>query len=59
QETTRVLAQAALYGKRDELKGLKENVIVGSLVPCGTGLREFQQIKVLPKIEEEEQYLAA
>ncbi len=59
QETTRVLAQAALYGKKDELKGLKENVIVGSLVPCGTGLREFQQIKVLPKIEEEEQYLAA
>ena len=59
QETTRVLAQAALYGRRDELKGLKENVIVGSLVPCGTGLREFQQIKVLSKIEEEEEYLAA
>mgnify|MGYP000437834576 CR=1 FL=1 len=59
QETTRVLAQAALYGRRDELKGLKENVIVGSLIPCGTGFREFQQIKVLSKIEEEEEYLAA
>ncbi len=59
QETTRVLSQAALYGKRDELKGLKENVIVGSLIPCGTGFREFQKIKILPKIEEEEEYLAA
>ncbi|MEN3044586.1 MAG: DNA-directed RNA polymerase subunit beta' [Candidatus Hydrothermales bacterium] len=59
QETTRVLSQSALYGKRDELKGLKENVIVGSLIPCGTGLRDFQQIKILPKIKEEERYIAA
>jgi DNA-directed RNA polymerase subunit beta' len=38
QETTRVLTEAAVQGKRDELRGLKENVIVGRLVPAGTGL---------------------
>ena len=37
QETTRVLTEAATQGKRDKLIGLKENVIVGRLVPCGTG----------------------
>ena len=37
QETTRVLTEAAVTGKRDELKGLKENVIVGRLIPAGTG----------------------
>ena len=37
QETTRVLTEAAVSGKRDSLMGLKENVIVGRLVPCGTG----------------------
>ena len=38
QETTRVLTEAAIMGKRDELRGLKENVIVGRLIPGGTGL---------------------
>ena len=38
QETTRVLTEAAIMGKRDELRGLKENVIVGRLIPAGTGL---------------------
>src|SRR5450830_297771 len=38
QETTRVLTEAAILGKRDELRGLKENVIVGRLIPAGTGL---------------------
>ena len=38
QETTRVLTEAAVYGKRDDLRGLKENVIVGRLIPAGTGL---------------------
>jgi DNA-directed RNA polymerase subunit beta' len=38
QETTRVLTEAAVMGKRDELRGLKENVIVGRLIPAGTGL---------------------
>ena len=37
QETTRVLTEAAIMGKRDELRGLKENVIVGRLIPAGTG----------------------
>ena len=58
QETTKVLAMAAISGKRDELKGLKENVIVGSLIPAGTGLKKYRRIRVvskeeLPKAEEE------
>jgi DNA-directed RNA polymerase subunit beta' len=46
QETTRVLTEAATYGKTDNLEGLKENVIVGRLIPAGTGgqLRRFQKI---------------
>jgi DNA-directed RNA polymerase subunit beta' len=46
QETTRVLTEAATYGKNDTLEGLKENVIVGRLIPAGTGgqLRRFQKI---------------
>lgn len=43
QETTRVLTEAAVSGKRDELRGLKENVIVGRLVPAGTGLASHLQ----------------
>lgn len=46
QETTKVLAEAAVSGKRDELLGLKENVIVGHLIPAGTGLREYENIIV-------------
>src|SRR5690606_36350286 len=38
QETTRVLTEAAIMGKRDDLRGLKENVIVGRLIPAGTGM---------------------
>src|SRR4029077_20213687 len=46
QETTRVLTDAAVHGKRDSLEGLKENVIVGRLIPAGTGsyLRGLQRI---------------
>ncbi|WP_459782641.1 hypothetical protein, partial [Photobacterium sp. R1] len=43
QETTRVLTEAAVAGKRDELRGLKENVIVGRLIPAGTGFSYHQQ----------------
>ncbi|URL02110.1 DNA-directed RNA polymerase subunit beta' [Avibacterium sp. 20-126] len=43
QETTRVLTEAAVAGKRDELRGLKENVIVGRLIPAGTGFAYHQQ----------------
>jgi DNA-directed RNA polymerase subunit beta' len=53
QETTKVLAEAAIYGKKDYLKGLKENVIVGSLIPAGTGFREFQKLQVISEEEEE------
>ncbi len=45
QETTRVLTEAAIMGKRDELRGLKENVIVGRLIPAGTGLAYHQARK--------------
>jgi DNA-directed RNA polymerase subunit beta' len=51
QETTKVLNEAAVAGKRDDLMGLKENVIVGHLIPAGTGLREFQRIIVGSKDE--------
>ncbi|GGA88351.1 DNA-directed RNA polymerase subunit beta' [Ornithinibacillus halotolerans] len=53
QETTRVLTDAAIKGKRDELLGLKENVIIGKLVPAGTGMQRYRKIQ-LPAIEEEE-----
>lgn len=46
QETTRVLTDAAIKGKRDELLGLKENVIIGKLVPAGTGMQRYRQIKI-------------
>jgi DNA-directed RNA polymerase subunit beta' len=46
QETTKVLSEAAIRGKRDELKGLKENVIVGHLIPAGTGQRRLQPVIV-------------
>ncbi|MGY6742138.1 MAG: DNA-directed RNA polymerase subunit beta' [Cecembia sp.] len=46
QETTKVLSEAAIRGKRDELLGLKENVIVGHLIPAGTGQRNFKSIIV-------------
>lgn len=45
QETTRVLTDAAIKGKRDELLGLKENVIIGKLVPAGTGMPQYRNIK--------------
>jgi DNA-directed RNA polymerase subunit beta' len=47
QETTRVLTEAATSGKRDELLGLKENVIVGHLIPAGTGFRAHRDIEVV------------
>ncbi len=47
QETTRVLTEAAIMGKRDELRGLKENVIVGRLIPAGTGLAYHQARKAM------------
>lgn len=49
QETTRVLTDAAIKGKRDELLGLKENVIIGKLVPAGTGMQRYR--KAEPVVE--------
>ena len=46
-ETTRVLTEAAISGKTDELRGLKENVIVGRLIPAGTGLSAYTRVEVL------------
>ena len=51
QETTKVLNEAAVRGKRDYLKGLKENVIVGHKIPAGTGLREYDDYIVGSKEE--------
>ncbi|WP_425481519.1 DNA-directed RNA polymerase subunit beta' [Alkalibaculum sporogenes] len=47
QETTRVLTDAAIKGKRDPLVGLKENVIIGKLVPAGTGVKSYRNVEIL------------
>ena len=54
QETTRVLTEAAIMGKRDDLRGLKENVIVGRLIPAGTGLAYHQARKAKEAMDEAE-----
>ena len=46
QETTRVLTEAAINGKVDYLRGLKENVIMGRLVPAGTGMEYYRRVKI-------------
>ena len=51
QETTKVLTEAALAGKSDELVGLKENVILGHLVPTGTGFRNYQKTRVRKNVD--------
>jgi DNA-directed RNA polymerase subunit beta' len=69
QETTKVLTDAAIEGKVDQLLGLKENVIIGKLIPAATGLKQYRQVEVKPsekiplsayrRPESEEQLLAA
>ncbi len=54
QETTRVLTEAAIMGKRDELRGLKENVIVGRLIPAGTGLAYHDARRAKEQMDDEE-----
>ncbi len=54
QETTRVLTEAAIKGKRDPLLGLKENVIIGKLVPAGTGMSRYRSIRVYTERDLEE-----
>ncbi len=54
QETTRVLTEAAINGKVDFLRGLKENVIMGRLIPAGTGMEYYRQVKIAGEDVEEE-----
>ena len=54
QETTRVLTEAAIMGKRDELRGLKENVIVGRLIPAGTGMAYHDARKIRENMDDAE-----
>ena len=54
QETTRVLTDAAIKGKKDPLIGLKENVIIGNLVPAGTGMPQYNNIEVYPTYHNDE-----
>ncbi|UYT08344.1 DNA-directed RNA polymerase subunit beta' [Treponema denticola] len=49
QETTKVLTNAAIAGSSDELRGLKENVIIGHLIPAGTGMKQYRDIKLFDK----------
>ena len=53
QETTRVLTEAAIKGKTDELIGLKENVIIGKLIPAGTGMKKYKTLKINTEKSEE------
>ncbi len=55
QETTRVLTEAAINGKTDYLLGLKENVIIGQLIPAGTGLEKYRSIRIKEKEETKEE----
>jgi DNA-directed RNA polymerase subunit beta' len=58
QETTRVLTEAAISGKVDYLRGLKENVIMGRLIPAGTGLERYRNIQLLTELPKEELQIA-
>ena len=55
QETTKVLTEAAINGKVDHLIGLKENVIIGKLIPAGTGMKRYRNIKLSSDIDENEE----
>lgn len=65
QDTTRILTEAATLGKEDELKGFKENVITGHLIPAGTGTEHLQSIRLkylgeelapeIPELEEKQE----
>ena len=53
QETTRVLTEAAIKGKEDRLRGLKENVIIGKLIPAGTGMKKYRNIAIFDEQPDE------
>jgi DNA-directed RNA polymerase subunit beta' len=52
QDTTRVLTEAATMGRRDMLRGFKENVIMGHIIPAGTGFEQHRQVWLKPLVEE-------
>jgi DNA-directed RNA polymerase subunit beta' len=52
QETTRVLTEASIQGAVDHLRGLKENVIVGRLIPAGTGMEHYRNVRLAPELEQ-------
>ena len=54
QETTKVLTEAAIFGKEDPLIGLKENVIIGNLIPAGTGMKRYRNVEIEKKVKIEE-----
>ncbi len=56
QETTKVLTEAAIKGKVDPLIGLKENVIIGKLIPAGTGMKRYRDVKLNTDLEEEDDF---
>ena len=56
QETTKVLTDAAIEGKTDHLAGLKENVIIGKLIPASTGLRGYRQVSISPSPDAEPRF---
>ena len=56
QETTRVLTEAAISGKVDKLLGLKENVIIGKLIPAGTGLGKYRSVEAVDLGKKEDEY---
>ena len=58
QETTKILTEASIHAKSDELEGLKENVIVGHLIPSGTGLKEYENI-IVGSMEEYQSLMAS
>ncbi len=58
QETTRVLTEAAIQGKIDKLQGLKENVIIGHLIPAGTGMSKYKSVKLESPVDEFEELFA-
>ncbi|MGO8995822.1 MAG: DNA-directed RNA polymerase subunit beta', partial [Polyangiaceae bacterium] len=59
QETTKVLTEAAISGKTDHLRGLKENVIMGRLIPAGTGINAYRQLRVIVEGDDERGYAPA
>ena len=54
KETTRVLTDAAIKGKVDSLSGLKENIIIGKLIPAGTGLRRYKNVEAVKNVQNEQ-----